>query len=207
MIHGACAPSEEPPDAFNTPIRVRRPRAGSMMAASRRRLRALACAAGVMLAACATAPPGGAPTSPPTRTLAAGSGDDVVFVALSLVDTGYTFGGKNPQAGLDCSGMVSYVYAQAVGMRLTGSAAEIGRGGRSVERGSLSGGDLVFFNTRGSRHSHVGIYVGDGRFVHAPSSAGRLRLDRLDNPYFAPRYEGARRYIDAGAAAASPHRE
>jgi cell wall-associated NlpC family hydrolase len=121
---------------------------------------------------------------------------EVVFYALSLVDTGYRFGGKNPQAGLDCSGMVAYVFERAAGLKVVGNAAEIAGRGRGVDRGNLRPGDLVFFNTLNRPLSHVGIYIGDERFVHAPSTNGKVRIDRLDNTYFALRFEGARSYFD-----------
>ena len=116
---------------------------------------------------------------------------------MSLIDTGYRFGGKNPEAGLDCSGMVAYIFEQAAGLRVSGSAADIAKLGRPVDRRRLLPGDLVFFNTLNRSLSHVGIYIGDGRFVHAPSSAsGRVRIDSLGHSYFAPRYETARSYFD-----------
>ena len=121
---------------------------------------------------------------------------EVVMYAMGLLDTGYRFGGKNPEAGLDCSGMVSYVYREAAQLRLSGSAASIARSGRSVATEALRPGDLVFFNTQQKPYSHVGIYIGDGRFVHAPSSAGKVRVDRLDSSYFATRFEEARTYFD-----------
>lgn len=116
--------------------------------------------------------------------------------ALALMDTGYRFGGKNPEAGLDCSGMVSYVFAQAVGLKLQGSAAEIARRGQPVALAALRPGDLVFFNTRNAPYSHVGIYIGDNRFAHAPSTGGKVRLDSLKNGWYASRLEEARTYFD-----------
>ncbi|HNH36232.1 MAG TPA: C40 family peptidase, partial [Rhodocyclaceae bacterium] len=116
--------------------------------------------------------------------------------ALGLMETGYRFGGKNPEAGLDCSGMVSYVYEKAAGLRLTGSAADIARKGQPVAAERLRPGDLVFFNTRNRPRSHVGIYIGDGRFVHAPNSNGRVRTESLSSGWFAARFEEGRTYFD-----------
>jgi cell wall-associated NlpC family hydrolase len=121
---------------------------------------------------------------------------DIVLFALGLIETGYRFGGKNPDAGLDCSGMVSYVFDKAAGIRLPGSAADIARRGRAIDRAELRPGDLVFFNTRNRPYSHVGIYIGDGRFVHAPNSAGRVRAESLKSGWFAARFEEARTYLD-----------
>ena len=153
----------------------------------------------LVLAACATppAPPtpaAGASASP--APAASSKGSEVTLFALGLIDTGYRFGGKNPQAGLDCSGMVSYIFQQGAGLKVSGSAADIARQGRPIAREALRPGDLVFFNTRNAPFSHVGIYIGDNRFVHAPSSTGRVRIDRLNAGYFAARFETARTYFD-----------
>lgn len=123
-------------------------------------------------------------------------GREVVMYALGLIGTDYRFGGKNPEAGLDCSGMVSYIYKQATPVKVDGSAADIAKKGRPVGRQSLRPGDLVFFNTLNRPRSHVGIYIGDQRFVHAPSSNGQVRIERLDSRYFASRFEEARTYFD-----------
>ena len=122
--------------------------------------------------------------------------NDVVLFALGLIETGYRFGGKNPEAGLDCSGMVSYVFEKSVDLRLNGSAADLARKGRPVPREQLKPGDLVFFNTRNRPRSHVGIYIGDGRFVHAPNSRGKVRTESLKQGWFAARFEEARTYFD-----------
>ncbi|MQR01813.1 C40 family peptidase [Glaciimonas soli] len=123
-------------------------------------------------------------------------GNDIVIYALGLIDTSYKFGGKNPEAGLDCSGMVSYVYQHAADIKLTGSAAMMAKLGRVVSNKDLRPGDLVFFNTMHRPASHVGVYIGDGRFVDAPSTNGKVRIDKLDNKYYAQRFEQARRYFD-----------
>jgi cell wall-associated NlpC family hydrolase len=168
----------------------------------------LALLAPLLLSACATKPSAQpAATSPapvPAATAKATryfSLDDplqsreVVLYALGLLDTGYRFGGRNPEAGLDCSGMVSYIVEQVSGQRLPHNAAQIAARTRPITVGELQPGDLVFFNTLNRRHSHMGVYMGDGRFIHAPSSRGRVRIERLDNPYFAKRIDGARSLI------------
>lgn len=158
------------------------------------------CAGGPTPTASVNAP--GHATSPPTaRTDAYFSIEDevvageLVIYALGLLGTGYKFGGRNPDAGLDCSGMVSYIVEQISGQRLPHNAARIADMTRPIRVGELQPGDLVFFNTQNRRHSHMGIYMGEGRFVHAPSSRGRIRVERLDNRYFKPRIDGARRLI------------
>jgi len=123
-------------------------------------------------------------------------GNEVALYALGLIDTGYRFGGKNPEAGLDCSGMVSYIYGQATNLKVRGSAFEIARNAKPIERGALRPGDLVFFNTSNRPFSHVGIYIGDARFVHAPSTNGKVRIDRLSDRYYAQRFEAARTFFD-----------
>ena len=153
----------------------------------------------LLIAACATPPPSAerrAAAEPPTRSSYSEQGNEVTLFALGLIDTGYRFGGKNPQAGLDCSGMVSYIYQQGAGLRVAGSAADIARQGRPVDRDRLRPGDLVFFNTRNAPFSHVGVYIGENRFVHAPSSNGRVRVDQLGSAYYAQRFEAARSYFD-----------
>ena len=123
-------------------------------------------------------------------------GNEVALYALGLIDTGYRFGGKNPEAGLDCSGMVSFIYGRAAGVKVKGNAADIARNSRPIEPEFLRPGDLVFFNTRNRPFSHVGIYLGDARFVHAPSSNGRVRIDRMNDRYYAQRFEAARTFFD-----------
>ncbi len=120
---------------------------------------------------------------------------EMVLFALGLLDTGYQFGGRNPEAGLDCSGMVSYIVEQISGRRLPHNAARIAGMTRPIKASELRPGDLVFFNTMRRPHSHMGIYMGDGRFIHAPSSRGKVRIERLDNSYFRPRLDGARTLI------------
>lgn len=147
------------------------------------------------------------PSSDTTRQVGAGetapkpqdvpeAAREVVLTALGLLETGYKFGGKNPEAGLDCSGMVNYVYDRALSRKLGSSAADMARRGRRLGEREWRAGDLVFFNTSGAPYSHVGIYLGDSRFIHAPSSKGQVRIDRVDTGWFAARVTEARRYID-----------
>ncbi|MDD5175445.1 MAG: C40 family peptidase [Sterolibacterium sp.] len=137
------------------------------------------------------------PALQPQRALAVPDmGNNIVLYALGLIDSGYRYGGKNPAAGLDCSGMVSHIYEKAAGIRVTGSAADIARKGKPVEISRVKPGDLVFFNTLNKPYSHVGIYIGDGRFVHAPNSHGKVRTESLTQGWFAKRLEDARTYFD-----------
>lgn len=119
----------------------------------------------------------------------------VLMRALSLVGTPYRWGGNTPEGGFDCSGLVNYVYRDMLDMRLPRTTRELAAlAGPTIAPAQLAGGDLVFFSEGGSV-THVGIYVGEGRFVHAPSSGGTVRLDHLDAPWWQRRYSGARRLL------------
>jgi cell wall-associated NlpC family hydrolase len=122
--------------------------------------------------------------------------NDVAMAALSLLDTPYAWGGRGPATGFDCSGLVAHVMREGGGLRVKGSAADLGRMSRPIDRSDLQPGDLVFFNTLGARHSHVGVYVGDNRFVHASNPRTGVRIDALSNRYYAQRFEGAYTLLD-----------
>ncbi len=162
-------------------------------------MRTAAILLSLTLAGCGLLPPAPPLASPTPIPLSAArsQGDDVALYALGLIGTGYRYGGKNPEAGLDCSGMVTQVFRQAAGIDLTGNAAEIAEKGRPIASSRLRPGDLVFFNTLHRPNSHVGIYIGGGRFVHAPNSRGRVRIDSLKHGYFAAHFEDARRYFSS----------
>lgn len=119
----------------------------------------------------------------------------VLMRAISLVGTPYRYGGNTPEGGFDCSGLVNYVYRDMLDLRLPRSSRELAdwQGPRIVPE-RLTSGDLVFFGSGGSV-SHVGIYVGEGRFVHAPSTGGTVRLDHLDGHYWRDHYSGAKRVL------------
>jgi len=121
--------------------------------------------------------------------------EEVVLYAYGLMGTGYQFGGRNPEAGLDCSGMVAYIVQQVSGKQLPHNAAKIAQNTRPIKRLALQPGDLVFFNTLKRPHSHMGVYLGDGRFIHAPSSRGSVRIDTLSNRYWSRAFDGARTLI------------
>jgi cell wall-associated NlpC family hydrolase len=121
--------------------------------------------------------------------------DEVIFRALAQVGVRYKFGGNHPDTGFDCSGLVGFAFREALGKNLPRSANEIWQHGASAERDSLQPGDLVFFNTLRRPYSHVGIYLGDGRFVHAPSSGGVVRIESMEGRYWVSRYNGAKRIL------------
>ena len=122
--------------------------------------------------------------------------NDLALFAMSLLDTPYSWGGRGPATGFDCSGLVSHVYREVAGLPVKGTSADLGQKSRPVDRARIQPGDLVFFNTLGARHSHVGIYVGGGRFVHASNPRTGVRMDQLNNRYYAQRFEGAGTLLD-----------
>ena len=120
----------------------------------------------------------------------------VLMRAISLVGTPYLYGGNSPTGGFDCSGLVNYVYRDMLELNLPRSSAALAQfQGPKIAPRQLTAADLVFFG-RGGNVSHVGIYVGEGRFVHAPRSGGTVRLDHLDGPYWRDHYSGARRVLN-----------
>ena len=143
------------------------------------------------------------PTAPraPTRNWATvtpadpGVANAVLMRAISLVGTPYRYGGNTPDGGFDCSGLVNYVYRDMLDLRLPRSSRDLAATqGPRIDPERLAPADLVFFGGNGSV-SHVGIYVGEGRFVHAPSTGGTVRLDHLDGPYWRDHYSGAKRVL------------
>lgn len=124
------------------------------------------------------------------------SANAVLMRAIGLVGTPYTYGGNTPESGFDCSGLVAYVYRDMLDLRLPRTSRELaGIQGPRIAPEKLAAADLVFFGSKGSV-SHVGIYVGEGRFVHAPSTGGTVRLDYLDGPYWRDHYSGAKRVLN-----------
>ena len=150
----------------------------------------------LFLAACAHTPSSRLPAGKPIGV------DDqrrsaVVMSALTLLDTPYRYGGREPSTGFDCSGLVSYVAEKSLGLKLPRQSKDIAKEGTSVNRSELRKGDLVFFNTRGARFSHVGIYLGDDKFVHAPRTGAVVRVESMEVGYWKKRYNGARRLAAA----------
>jgi cell wall-associated NlpC family hydrolase len=149
----------------------------------------------MVLAACSSAPT--TPSSPlaapqPAARLTLEQANDVTVMAIGLVGTPYRYGGNTPASGFDCSGLIGYVYKQRAGVvapRTTGGLIDWGT---SIPAPSLRTGDLVVFVQNG-RANHAGIYVGEGRFVHAPSTGGTVRLDSLNSSYWAKQQVSYRR--------------
>ena len=119
----------------------------------------------------------------------------VLMRAISLVGTPYRYGGNTPEGGFDCSGLVNYVFRDMLDLKLPRTSRDLAAyQGPKIEPRRLAAADLVFFGS-GSQVTHVGIYVGEGRFVHAPSSGGTVRLDHLDGSYWRRHYSGAKRVL------------
>lgn len=118
---------------------------------------------------------------------------EVMMNALSLTGIKYKYGGNSPETGFDCSGFVRYVFRQAANLTLPHSARAISQLGQVVSKEELQPGDLVFFNTLRSAFSHVGIYLGNDRFIHSPSSGGGIHIVDMSNSYWTKRFNGARR--------------
>jgi cell wall-associated NlpC family hydrolase len=120
---------------------------------------------------------------------------DILLNALSLKGVRYQYGGTSPDSGFDCSGFVRYVFREAANISLPHNARAISQLGDIISRQQLQPGDLVFYNTMKSAFSHVGIYLGNNRFIHAPSSGGGIRIVDMDEAYWAKRFDGARRIL------------
>jgi cell wall-associated NlpC family hydrolase len=121
----------------------------------------------------------------------------LVDLAMKLRNSRYVRGGHSPSTGFDCSGFVRYVFERALGLELPTNSASQFRVGHKVKRGEMKPGDLVFFRTAGrhgrGRVSHVGIYLSDGRFIHSPRHGETVRVDSLQEAYWAKRFAGAKR--------------
>ena len=139
----------------------------------------------LLLAGCGSAPtrsPSGGAASIRYTPLSSEQSEDIAIHALGLVGTPYRYGGNSPQGGFDCSGLIGYVYRSRAGLMPPRTVAQLAGFGEPIDRDELRTGDLVLFG--GGQPSHAGIYVGDGRFVHAPSTGGTVRLDKLASAYW-----------------------
>ena len=157
----------------------------------------------LVLAGCASQPVQlpEAETEPPPATApaihATDAASNVAIEALANLGTPYRSGGLSPQSGFDCSGLVVYAYREGAGLALPRDTFDLSHVGEPVNRAALRPGDLVFYNTQQREYSHVGIYLGENRFIHAPSSGGEVRVDNLGANYWMRRYSGARRVIES----------
>lgn len=124
---------------------------------------------------------------------ATATAQDAIDQAIDLLGIRYRRGGSSPEAGFDCSGFVSHVFREGLGLILPRSSKEMSKSGAVIDRDELRPGDLVFFNTMRKAFSHVGIYLGDNQFVHSPRAGGRVRVEDLRDGYWMKRFNGARR--------------
>ncbi|MDB5887167.1 MAG: glycoside hydrolase [Rhodocyclales bacterium] len=158
--------------------------------------------------------------TPPSKLQRYALGAQEVFTATrsgieSLFDKGFSFlgiryvhGGDGPSnGGFDCSGLVRKVFGDALGLNLPRTAAEMAKLGNRVNREELKPGDLVVFHTKRRAFSHVGIYLGENRFLHAPSTGGVVRVENMNNAYWLKRFDGGRRLAPEAQAAALPSAE
>ncbi len=118
---------------------------------------------------------------------------ELVMHTLALIGVNYKYGGGSPDSGFDCSGLVSHVFKEVIGLTLPRDSQSMSRVGAKVDKTELQPGDLVFFNTRRRPFSHVGIYIGEERFVHAPSRGRDVEVSNMHSRYWNNRYNGARR--------------
>jgi len=144
----------------------------------------------LLLSACSTPP-----ARPPAASADPAAANAVLMRAISLIGTPYRWGGNTPEGGFDCSGLVNYVFADVLDIKLPRTSRDLAAyQGPRIAKEQLAAADLVFFGS-GDEVSHVGIYLGDGRFIHAPSRGGTVRVEQLDTRYWTPRYSGARRVL------------
>lgn len=121
---------------------------------------------------------------------------DVILHGLKLVGVRYRLGGNDEDSGLDCSGFVRLVFQDSIGTALPRTAREMSEVGQRIDTGQLKPGDLVFFNTMRRTFSHVGIYLGDNHFMHAPRTGAEVRVESMESSYWMKRYNGARRILE-----------
>ncbi len=124
---------------------------------------------------------------------------DLVVDAMGFLGVPYKRGGMSEETGFDCSGFVRAVYQQAVGMVLPRKASDQAQATEVIDKNELKPGDLVFFNTMRRAFSHVGIYVGDGKFIHAPKPGASVRVEDMGGSYWVRRFDGARRVLTGGS--------
>ena len=145
---------------------------------------ALAVVLTTLITGCSSPPPRHAlPANPPHSRLSDEDAKGVTVYAIGLVGTPYRWGGNTPESGFDCSGLIAHVYQKNARLQAPRTVADLKLWGAPLNAHELRSGDLVLFS-KGGEPTHAGIYVGDGRFVHAPSTGGRVRLDRLHTPYW-----------------------
>lgn len=130
---------------------------------------------------------------PTGQQLGRNEADQLIGSAMSLLGVAYRFGGTSAATGFDCSGFMQHIFRKTMQVNLPRTSAEQARVGEHVSRSALQAGDMVFFNTSGRRISHVGLYIGNDRFIHAPRTGKSIEITSLSNKYWSARYVTARR--------------
>lgn len=165
----------------------------------RSRILYLLAFAGALEGCASIAPPMREPAPAPAAKSAPSAGQaEALLQALLALGIDYRHGGSSHELGFDCSGLVAHVFRQAYGIELPRNARAQSEAGVPVSASELRPGDLVFYDTLGSPFSHVGIYLGEGRFLHAPKSGAKVRIEQVNSSYWRSRFNGARR-IEPGA--------
>lgn len=170
----------------------------------------LLCGGLILFASLASASDSPEPEVPQQASVLSSSIDkaqNMLSYALGLVGVNYKYGGASPETGLDCSGFVSYVYKQAAGLVLPHNAKAISMFGQKIAVSELQPGDLVFYKTMRHAYSHVGIYLGDNRFVHAASAGGSVEVANMNDGYWTKRFNGARRMLTSHRPSAATSTE
>ena len=130
---------------------------------------------------------------PAGRQVSQNEADQLIGSAMSLLGVAYRFGGTSPTTGMDCSAFMQYIFRRTMQVNLPRTSSEQAKVGTQVSRSALQPGDMVFFNTSGRRISHVGLYIGNDRFIHAPRTGKNIEITSLSNKYWTSRYVTARR--------------
>ena len=124
------------------------------------------------------------------------SASELVSNAMGFLGVRYRYGGTSPETGFDCSGFVRATFEKTIGRILPRRASDQAAAGQPISRDELKPGDLVFFNTMRRTFSHVGIYIGEGKFIHSPRTGSTVRVDSMDASYWTSRFDGARRMVE-----------
>lgn len=134
-------------------------------------------------------------SSQPAIPRSSSASPDALFTALAALGIDYRYGGRSPATGFDCSGLVAHVFRDAYGLAIPAQTKAQSRLGKPVDLPQIETGDLVFYNTLGQPNSHVGIYIGDNRFIHAPRTGSSVRIESMHSTYWKNRFTGARRLV------------
>ena len=172
-----------------------------MMTTTQRPIRRYVLGCVLALGVCASARSTDTPPVEPATALAklhdfTSHASELALRAMGMLGIRYKYGGNTPENGLDCSGLVRYVFKQAWGADLPRTSREISQVGQHINQQDLRPGDLVFYNTLRRGFSHVGIYLGDKKFIHSPSAGGEVRIESMELGYWKKRFSGARRMAD-----------